>query len=320
LREADWLGLEISLNIQSGWNLGGLSVWAADAAKKLVWSAPDTSALLTDVPAIAGEAAVASEAAVDLTGKMGRGGTLRWTPPKGAWRVLRIGCTVGDHAKVSTSSDGWKGYALDPYDEGAFRRYWGRVVEPLLGDAKHFRSLRYLHTDSWEVEAASWTPTLRAEFRRRRGYDPLRYLPVMVGALVRSRDASNRFLFDFRRTMGDLAADHHYRPFAALAHRHGLMIHPESDGPHSSPFDAQQLLGMDDAPMSEFWARSWTHRVKDEDRFFVKQPASAAHTKGKRLVLAEGFTTIGPHWKETLWDNLKPSFDRALTEGLNRLV
>ena len=38
MREADRLGLEMSLNIQSGWNLGGPMVTADDAAKKLVWS------------------------------------------------------------------------------------------------------------------------------------------------------------------------------------------------------------------------------------------------------------------------------------------
>ena len=38
LREADRLGLEMSLNIQSGWNLGGPVVTPDDAAKKLTWS------------------------------------------------------------------------------------------------------------------------------------------------------------------------------------------------------------------------------------------------------------------------------------------
>lgn len=38
LREAARLGLELSLSIQSGWNLGGPMVKAEDAAKKLVWS------------------------------------------------------------------------------------------------------------------------------------------------------------------------------------------------------------------------------------------------------------------------------------------
>ena len=72
--------------------------------------------------------------------------------------------------------------------------------------------------------------------------------------------------------------------------------------------------------MSEFWAWSWTHRIGDANRFFVKQPASAAHTYGHKLVFAEGFTTIGPNWQEKIWDNLKPTFDKALCEGLNVLV
>lgn len=127
-------------------------------------------------------------------------------------------------------------------------------------------------------------------------------------------------LHDFRRTLGDLAIDNHYRLFRDGAHRHGLQIHPESGGPHAVPVDAQQCLGFNDVPMSEFWAWSWRHRVGESNRFFVKQPASAAHTYGRRFVAAEGFTTIGPHWQETIWDNLKPSFDRAACEGLNLLV
>ena len=182
------------------------------------------------------------------------------------------------------------------------------------------RALKYLHTDSWEVEVANWTPTLREEFRQRRGYDLLPFLPVIAGRIVDSRPVSNRFLHDFRKTMGDLAVDNHYRLFSDWAHQRGLQIHPESGGPHAVPVDSLRCLGMNDAPMSEFWASSWRHRVGDSNRFFVKQPASAAHTYGHKLVLAEGFTTIGPQWQETLWDNLKPSFDQAACEGLNLLV
>ena len=168
------------------------------------------------------------------------------------------------------------------------------------------RRLKYLHTDSWEVEVANWTPALREEFRKRRGYDLLPWLPVIAGRIVNSREESNRFLNDFRRTHGRPGHRQPLPLFRDGAHRHGLLIHPESGGPHAVPIDAQQCLGFNDAPMSEFWAWSWRHRVGDENRFFVKQPASAAHTYGRKLVLAEGFTTIGPHWQETLWDNLKP--------------
>ncbi len=385
LREADRLGLELSLNILSGWNLGGPMVTADDAAKKLVWSemtitgptnfvrllpaprgrdgyyrdvftvafrkkpteesatkhqpirnweqkavhktlvpfsAPDSTPLFQDFPAEPGEEDTRTKEVIDLTSKLDKDGVLRWQAPAGEWQVLRFGCTIGDHSRVSTCSQGWEGYALDVLDAGAFERYWDAVVEPLLADAGLLagKSLKYLHTDSWEVEAINWTPTLREEFRRLRGYDLLPFAPVLAGRIVNSRLESNRFLNDFRKTLGDLAIDHHYRIFRDRAHQHGLLIHPESGGPHAVPIDAQQCLGWNDAPMSEFWAWSWRHRIGDDNRFFVKQPASAAHTYGRKLVLGEGFTTIGPHWQETLWDNLKPAFDKAACEGLNLLV
>jgi hypothetical protein len=382
LREADRLGLEISLNIQSGWNLGGPMVTADDSAKKLVWtnllvngptnlsvtlpqpkvrdryyreiavlaypirenlpanrppirnweekaiykdlhfSAPDTRLLLEDFPGTPGEEDTRTRDIIDLSSKVDANGVLTWVAPPGRWEVLRFGYTIGDRSFVSTSSDGWKGYALDVLDEGALKRYWTAVVEPLIDDAGPLagKTLRYLHTDSWEVEPLNWTPKYRQKFQHYRGYDSLPWMPTLAGRIVNSREETGRFLDDFRRTLGDLAVDEHYLPYRKWAHKRGLEIHPESGGPHAVPIDAQRCLGLNDIPMSEFWAWSWRHRVGDTNRFFVKQPASAAHTYGRKLVAAEGFTTIGPHWQETIWDNLKPSFDHACMEGLNRLV
>ncbi|MFA5192364.1 MAG: glycosyl hydrolase [Verrucomicrobiia bacterium] len=321
---------ELRLSGKDGsWPDGGsgkrrtLQHWEQKAGHKpLHFSAPDTTLLFEELPAEADEEETRSSGVLDLTAKLGKDGTLRWDAPAGVWQVFRFGCTIGNHSYVSTSSEGWTGFAIDVLDAGAFRRYWDAVVEPLIADAGPLagKTLKYLHTDSWEVEPLNWTPAMRAEFRKRRGYDMTPWAPVLAGRIVESRAASNRFLHDFRKTLGDLAIDNHYRPFRDAAHKHGLLIHPESGGPHAVPIDAQRCLGFDDAPMSEFWAWSWRHRIGDSNRFFVKQPASAAHTYGRRLVLAEGFTTIGPHWQETLWDNLKPSFDKACCEGLNLLV
>jgi len=392
LREGDRLGLELSLNIQSGWNLGGPTVAPEDSVKRVVWSealvegpgpirvvlsrpesdaayyrdlfvlafplevpdgedparltewrakalhdalrfsgpngwfltnsSPDTKALITHAADQPGDPAIRRDQIVDLTGRMAADGTLEWPAPAGQWRVLRFAATLAEHCRVSTHSDGWSGYAIDPLDKGTFDRYWKAVVKPLLDAAGRFagRTLRYLHTDSWEIDHFNWTPTFIEEFRARRGYDPVRYLPALTGRIVESRDVSTRFLSDYRKTLGDLAIDNHYRLLKGYAAEHGLGIHPESGGPHFTPIDAQRSLGFNDVPMSEFWAASTQHRVLDIARFFVKQPASAAHTYGRSYVAAEGFTTIGPHWQETLWDNLKPSFDLACTEGLNRLV
>jgi len=383
LREASRLGLEISLNIQSGWNLGGPIVSAEDAGKILVWSevifggptrydaslpvpqhrhgfyrdsfvvaypvddinppsrrplehyeqkalfsplqpysAPNTSSLFEEFPSTPGEEDTHSRDVVDLTDRLGKDGKLHWNAPRGKWRILRFGYTVGEHAQVSTSSEGWKGFSIDVFDAAAFQHYWDAVVDPLIQDAGPLAgtTLKYFHTDSWEIEPVNWTRTLPQEFAKRRGYNMLPWMPVLAGRIVNNREESDRFLADYRRTLGDLAIDNHYRLFRDYAHKHGIGIHPESGGPHCVPIDAQRCLGWDDAPMSEFWAWSWMHRVGDENRFFVKQPASAAHTYGHKLVFAEGFTDIGPHWQESLWSNLKPAFDKALCEGLNVLV
>jgi hypothetical protein len=394
LREADRLGLEMSLNILSGWNLGGPMVQAEDAVKKLVFSevevegpgriavklplpqavdgfyrdvlvvawrskptqppdrlplknldvktlaarpkfagpdawfvansTPDTAPFLLDEePSQPGEEDTRTADVLNLSDRLAPDGTLNWDVPEGEWCIARFGCTLvdGGSGHVSTQSEGWSGYALDVLDRDAFRRYWDAVVEPLIADAGSLagKTLKYLHTDSWEVDFFNWTPTVLDEFKRRRGYDPLPWFPVFTGTIVDSREASNRFLYDFRRTLGDLAVDNHYGPFHDWAARHGLGIHPEAGGPHFTPIDAQQCFGETDVPMSEFWAVS-PHRRTERTRFFVKQPASAAHTYGRRIVAAEGFTTVGPHWQETLWDNLKPAFDQAACEGMNRLV
>ena len=286
------------------------------------FSAPDSSPLFAEIPATPGEQDAEAADVVDLSGKLSTDGTLNWDAPAGDWQILRFGYTIGDHAYVSTCSDGWNGFAIDVYSATAFQNYWDKIIEPLIADAGPLagKTLKYLHTDSWEVELANWTPTLCAEFQKRRGYDLTPWLPVLAGRIVNSREASDRFLFDYRQTLGDLAIDGHFRLFRDNAHKHGISIHPESGGPHAVPIDAQRCLGWDDAPMSEFWAWSWTHRIGDTNRFFVKQPASAAHTCGHPYVFAEGFTTIGPHWQEKIWDNLKPCFDKALCEGLNVLV
>jgi hypothetical protein len=381
LAEAARLHLELSLQIQSGWNLGGPTVKPEQASKVLTWSRvtatgprefheplgqptaklgfyrdvavlayplhhgaampkrqirqlaiksaaveagfsmPDGSRFLEDVAPEAGEEDASLRDVRDLTANLSADGAFSWSVPQGDWEILRIGYTASG-ARVSTSSGAWQGLAIDYMDSTALETYWHEVLNPLMEDARPYlgRTLRYLATDSWELGGTNWTGRFRDEFRRRRGYDPLPYLPVVSGRILESREASNRFLNDLRRTVGDLIVSQHYASFAEMAAKYGLGLHPESGGPHGAPIDALQTLAVSSFPQTEFWARSATHRTTDADRFFVKEAASAAHTYGRTLVAAEGPTSIGPQWDESLWDNLKPSIDQALCEGLNRLI
>jgi hypothetical protein len=138
----------------------------------------------------------------------------------------------------------------------------------------------------------------------------------VAGKLIDSREVSNRFLADLRKTISDCIADNHYKVFQEKAAAYGMGIQPESAGPHAGPFDGLKNFGHSEIMMGEFWSPS-AHRPLPENRFFVKQAASAAHIYNKTLVGAEAFTTIGHHWDDIIWKEMKPSFDHELCAGLN---
>jgi hypothetical protein len=379
--EAHRVGIELSLNITSGWNLGGPLVPPEKSAKLVTWaqttmtgpsqfdqvlpqpiakqnfyrdiavlayplrhgtapnprpiqalpvkgsfkeagfSTPDTKPLLFDLPAVAGEQDTESGKVQNISAKMDASGHLRWSVPAGDWEILRFGYTSSG-SKVSTSSGAWQGLVIDYIDHPALEWYWKEVIDPILADVRPYlgKTLAYVVTDSWELDGVNWTPRFAEEFRARRNYDLTPYLPVFAERIVDDRETSLRFLNDLRKTVGDLVAEEHYAMFQKLAQRYGMDIHPEAGGPHGAPLDALKCLGRSAFPQMEFWAKAPGHRVKDEDRFFVKEASSAAHIYGKNIVAAEGFTSIGNHWNESLWENLKPTFDKAICEGLNRLV
>lgn len=288
-------------------------------------SAPDCRFLLTnDAKHFRGAPAspallVSSDQVRDISGYMSGDGLLKWNCPEGQWVVLRMGYTCTG-AVVSTCSKGWEGLVLDYMDPESFDYYISEVVQPILDDAGHHvgKTLKYMETDSWECGGMNWTKGFEDYFSGYMGYDILPYLPVAAGFVVDDIETSNSFLADFRKTIADAVANNHYRRFAEFAHRNGMAIQPESAGPHAGPLDGIKNYSYSDITMSEFWAPS-PHRPRTADRFFVKQASSAAHIQGLRIVGAESFTTIGPHWNDLIWHAQKPSFDHEICSGLNRV-
>ncbi|WP_300602923.1 glycosyl hydrolase [Niabella sp.] len=379
VKEADRVGIELSVNIQSGWNPGGPFVTPEYALKKLVTAdtlirggrklslalprppetlmyrdvlvqairKPSGNMLLKDAAisdwslktfnrsmggagiyplykfrsgfdTVSGTTPLQQQTIIDLTSRFD-GKQLNWEAPPGEWIIIRYGWT-NTGVVTSTTSDGWNGLSLDHMSPAAFNLFNRSVITPLIQTAKSAgNSVHYLQTDSWEMGVINWTQDFPTEFRNRRGYDIRRFMPVLAGYLVESQELTNRFLYDFRKTVGDCILDNHYRLFYNTAHQNGMGIHPESGGPHSAPIDALQVMGINDFPQGEFWAMSNTHRVSDAARLIVKQSASVAHTNGKRFVGAEGPTSIGPQWERSPKD-LKSNIDRIFCSGVNRIV
>jgi hypothetical protein len=277
---------------------------------------------LHNAPSVAGEEDAGVKEVVDISSHMSADGALQWTFPSGTWEVLRIGYTDSPMS-LTDYTGATLGLEMDAMSPRAFDHYWQQAIVPLLDAAKPYigTSLRYLVTDSWEAGGTNWTAGFRSEFQRRRGYDPIPYLPIVAGRILTSRDTSNRFLFDLRRTVADLIATNYYDRFAEHAKARGLGTHPEAGGPHGAPIDALENFRSTSYPQTEFWTVSGWHRVTDGERFFVKEASSAAHIYGKPLVAAEGLTSMNlAAWSESPGANLQPTFDYALTEGLNRLI
>ena len=246
-------------------------------------------------------------------------GKLSWDVPAGEWTIIRYGYT-STGKRNNYASEGFKGgLCYDPLHKRGVNAQWDDVVKPLIDIAKqNGNSLKYVHVDSWEMGTTNWTHDFEDEFKKRRGYNIHPYLPVLAGRIVGSREISNRFLEDFRLTVGDMAAEYNYGELHRLANLEGISMHSESAGPHLPPVDGLKTLGINDIPMGESWARSQTHRTTEGRRVHVKLGASAAHIYGKRFFAAEMPTTVGPVWERSLAD-VKILFDRAFCTGVNRV-
>ncbi len=253
----------------------------------------------------------------DVTAKMDASGRLEWDVPAGSYRILRIGyTTTGQAADYFHGRD--SGLYADHMRKESIELNLRTMFSELFGSGPLPKSLKYIYCDSYEVYGSDWTPGMMDEFRKRRGYDATKFLPTLEGGNIETRAITARFRNDLDKTRSDLFADNHYQLMLDMAHERGLGFHSESAGPRVNPQDWLKLLGRNDMPMGEFWARAATHRVTEDERFYVKGPASAAHLYGRQYVAAESFTSIGGQWEETPW-SLKPDADQAFLEGVNRM-
>ncbi len=269
-----------------------------------------------------GAQGVPPKSVVDVTGQMAADGTLNWTPPKGNWRVLRMGYSLLGTTNHPAPPEA-TGLEVDKFDGEAVKRY----IEHYLGmyrDASGGllgkRGVQGLLTDSIEVGAANWTPKMVEQFKRLRGYDPVPFFPALTGVLVGSRKDSDRFLYDYRRTLADLMASEHYGVVAKVAHDAGLKVYGEALEDHRPSLgDDMAMRRHADIPM----AAMWTHGRADGPKLTyiadIKGAASVAHVYGQNLVAAESMTAAMNPWYYSPND-LKRIIDLEFVHGVNRPV
>lgn len=275
-----------------------------------------------DTPVAAGADALARNSVVDLTNKLRPDGTLDWVAPKGDWVVLRFGYSLTGRINHPASKEG-TGLEVDKLNrehvKTYFDAYFGEYAKTLDALSIGKQGLQFMLTDSYEAGISNWTDDMFEQFRQRRGYDAKPWMPVLAGHIVDSAAASDKFLWDFRQTLGDLIADAHYGQLSESLHAKGMKRYGEShENGRAFVGDGMQVKKSADVPMGALWASApWAQR--DSYDMDIRESASVAHIYGQNLVAAESLTAFGNTYAFTP-EMLKPFADRELAMGLNRFV
>jgi alpha-L-rhamnosidase/Glycosyl hydrolases family 2, sugar binding domain len=275
-------------------------------------------------PPIDADQAIAKAGVIDLTSKMSADGKLDWTPPPGEWVVLRFGYSllgITNHPATKEAT----GLEVDKMDRRFVKKYFETYLssykETVGADLMGKRGIQYVINDSWEAGSQNWTDNMIAQFRKLRGYDPVPWMPVLAGRVVESSEASDRFLWDFRKTIADLIATEHYGQLEETLHEWNLGHYGEShESGRAFVADGMEVKKYNEVPMSAMWTQTpgvskETFGYNADDR----ESGSVAHIYGQNIAAAESMTAAAAPWA---WSpaTLKPTADQEFLNGINRFV
>ena len=181
-----------------------------------------------------GDDPVRPQDVVDLTGKMDSNGHLDWQVPAGKWKIIRTGHRMTG-SRLSIAQQEGDGLSVDWFNRRGVELQFEHLGKMFIEEAaKVGNKPKYFCDDSFEDGFPNWTDNILEQFKKYRGYDATPYLPALSGYIIGSAAISDRFLNDYRKTLGDCMADEHYRRFAEMCHQYGMLVQNEASGPSRS--------------------------------------------------------------------------------------
>jgi len=266
--------------------------------------------------AIPAASAIDPSSIVNLTALLQADGSIQWDVPKGNWTIMKFGYSLTG-SKNRPAVPAGSGYEVDKLSREHSLSYIKDYTDPVLKalGPLYGKSMQYILLDSWEAGMQNWTDKMIDEFTIRRGYDPSPYLPCLAGRVIGNSDISDRFLWDFRRTLADMFAENHYKAITEYLHDQGIKTYSEASGVSLEILEDVLLCKKYvDIPMGEFW-----RGIMHPDLMYyqdVRGAASASHIYGKNIVATESFTGGGFDSPQAL----KETGDYWFTQGVNRII
>lgn len=284
---------------------------------------------VNDFPTVhSSEAFPSPQEIIDLTGQLQTDGTLQWTAPKGKWRIFRFGYSLTGRRNHPASPEA-TGLEIDKLDKEVWKRYFTyylTMYKEAAGGLMGQRGIQYLLTDSYEAGASTWTPGMPDEFKQRRGYDLMPWLPALAGYVVQSAEATDRFLWDWRQTIAELIAENYDLLTDIVTKDFGMKGRYTESHEHGRLYiaDGMDVKRTATVPMAAIWGHGLEAPAYDNPMTAadVRESASVAHIYGQNIAAAESFTVVGyPNnaWKSCP-ESLKSYADFGFAHGLNRIV
>jgi len=252
---------------------------------------------------------------VDLRQNVGPDGTVSWNAPSGKWRIVRFSAVLTG-ARTKHGRANLLGYECDKLSREAAELHWNSYVQPIIDSLNcspdGVALVSGVTMDSHEGGSQNWTPRMLEEFRQRRGYDLMRYFPVMAGFIVESQSKTESVLRDLRQTVNDCMRDNYYGTFQRKASENNLHFTAQAIGNALCiTGDAINVKSAVEKPQGEFWTYQQT------GAYDIKDCSSAAHLYGKKIASAEAMTDA--EYKDSPLD-IKRVADIAFSMGAQEFV
>ena len=274
-----------------------------------------------------GEVFADGSSVIDISEHMSPEGVLDWDAPEGEWRVLRLGYTLTGKKNGPAPAEA-TGLEVDKLDPQAWDRYFHKYLDMyvdasagLLGQ----RGITELLVDSYEAGWQTWTPAMEKEFSSRRGYGLLPWMPALTGEVMVSPEATEKFLFDWRRTIGELYSENYGRikNFAKEYHLRDIYLESQENG-RVYVADGMDVKKHATVPMAACWVpvpKRTTHSTIPMAISDIRESASIAHIYGRKFVAAESFTADGTEGNAYTFSPaiLKSTADVEFASGVNRI-
>ncbi len=311
------LGMRVDITLGSGWPYGGPSTTLALSAGRLKLVEVAISGPSVTLPKPAeGDTLLALFSAPGLPKHWNAAEAQQVPLPTGQTTVQLSAVPSNPHVllafyashtrqQVKRPAVGAEGFVIDHFARPAIDEHLTDIADK-LAQAFDGQPPYSVFSDSLEVYGSDWTPTLPAEFERRRGYDLIPHLPELYAGGTAQAEALRN---DWGRTLSDLIRENYLTPINDWAKAHKTQFRSQTYGEPAVTLADEAIPALPEGEGPQWRQFS-----------FTRWASSASHLYGRQVTSAETFTWLhSPVFSATPLD-MKVEADRMFLSGVNQVI